>query len=174
MRVFSSSLPGVRWLLLGRLTVLFSRSLFRFLYSCKGFGFSVICYCSFWCLIARASWLWLIVMERDKHRNQKTRRRERAQRMQAEKRQTQNSKSKDCDSAEDDLPLKEKPKRPPPPSRRKKTTNNNNNSSDRNLSQSNAKEESLFEEDIIDGFAIFSFASYDDLEVRYIFHILSW
>lgn len=112
-------------------------------------------------------------MEKDKQRNQKTRRRERAQRMQAEKRQTQqqqqqqNSKSKDCDSAEDELPLKEKPKRPPPPNRRKKATSSGQSGRSSNgigAANGNVKE-SLYEEDIIDGFAIFSFTSYDDLEV---------
>jgi len=96
--------------------------------------------------------------------------------MQAEKRQTQNGKNKDCDSAEDDLPLKDKPKRPPPPNRRKKTnnnssSNNNNNSSSRNNNSNvsnGSSKENLYEEDIIDGFAIFSFTSYEDLEVSYL------
>lgn len=109
-------------------------------------------------------------MEKDKQRNQKTRRRERAQRMQAEKRQTQqqhNSKSKDCDSAEDELPLKEKPKRPPPPNRRKKAGGGSQSGRSANgiASANSAVKESLYEEDIIDGFAIFSFTNYDDLEV---------
>lgn len=112
-------------------------------------------------------------MEKDKQRNQKTRRRERAQRMQAEKRQTQqqqqqqqNSKSKDCDSAEDELPLKEKPKRPPPPNRRKKATGGQSGRGANGIAAANGNiKESLYEEDIIDGFAIFSFTSYDDLEV---------
>lgn len=84
------------------------------------------------------------VKRRSKQRN---RRRERAQRMQAER-------EKDVvggvpDSAEEDGSLvREKP--PRPPLRRKKP-----------------KEQSpLLEEDIIDGFSILAFKTYEDLEVR--------
>ena len=77
-----------------------------------------------------------------KQRNQRNRRRERAQRMQAQR----ESKAKDGDSAEDESPAREKPQRPP--NRRKKS------------------KEPPFEEDIIDGFSILAFRTYEDLEVR--------
>lgn len=51
----------------------------------------------------------------------------------------------DADSGEDESPVREKPQRPP--NRRKKS------------------KEALVEEDIIDGFAILGFRSYEDLEV---------
>lgn len=76
-----------------------------------------------------------------KQRNQRNRRRERAQRMQAQR----ESKAKDGDSAEDESPAREKP--PRPAVRRKKS------------------KEPMGEEDIIDGFAIMSFRTYEDLEV---------
>lgn len=76
-----------------------------------------------------------------KQRNQRNRRRERAQRMQAQR----ESKVKDGDSGEDESPAREKP--PRPPARRKKS------------------KEPLGEEDIIDGFAIMAFRTYEDLEV---------
>lgn len=76
-----------------------------------------------------------------KQRNQRNRRRERAQRMQAQR----ESKNKDGDSGEDESPAREKP--PRPPTRRKKSR------------------EPLGEEDIIDGFAIMAFRTYEDLEV---------
>lgn len=85
--------------------------------------------------------------------------------MQAEKRQTQHSKSKDCDSAEDELPLKEKPKRPPPNRRKKAAGQNGAGRAANGVGAIAAAKESLYEEDIIDGFSIFSFTSYDDLEV---------
>ncbi|VVC89298.1 unnamed protein product, partial [Leptidea sinapis] len=75
-----------------------------------------------------------------KQRNQKNRRREWAQRMQAQR----ESKTKDGDSGEDESPAREKP--PRPPARRKKS------------------KEPLGEEDIIDGFAIMAFRTYEDLE----------
>ncbi|KAK7874180.1 hypothetical protein R5R35_006226 [Gryllus longicercus] len=83
-------------------------------------------------------------MESDtKQRNQRNRRRERAQRMQAQR----ESKGRgDGDSGEDESPAREKP--PRPPNRRKKS------------------KEPAFEEDIIDGFAILAFRTYEDLEVR--------
>lgn len=55
------------------------------------------------------------------------------------------SKVKDGDSGEDESPAREKP--PRPPARRKKS------------------KEPLAEEDIIDGFAIMAFRTYEDLEV---------
>lgn len=96
------------------------------------------------------------VKRRSKQRN---RRRERAQRMQAER-------EKDVvggvpDSAEEDGSLvREKP--PRPPLRRKKP-----------------KEQSpLLEEDIIDGFSILAFKTYEDLEVRifmfFVYHIVEY
>lgn len=79
-----------------------------------------------------------------KQRNlQRNRRRERAQRMQAQR----ESKVKDGDSGEDESPAREKP--PRPPARRKKSR------------------EPLAEEDIIDGFAIMAFRTYEDLEVNH-------
>uniref|UniRef100_A0A1B6C6L4 Uncharacterized protein n=1 Tax=Clastoptera arizonana TaxID=38151 RepID=A0A1B6C6L4_9HEMI len=80
-----------------------------------------------------------------KQRTQRNRRRERAQRMHAQKRE--NKTKNGIDSAEDDSPTREKPQRPPPPSRRKKNN-----------------KEPQFEEDVIDGFAILSFRSYEELE----------
>lgn len=85
-------------------------------------------------------------MENDvKQRTQRNRRRERAQRMLAQKRE--NKVKNGADSGEDESPTREKPQRPPPPSRRKKT------------------KDPAGDEDVIDGFAILSFKSYDDLEV---------
>ncbi|KAJ2949066.1 hypothetical protein O0L34_g6006 [Tuta absoluta] len=75
-----------------------------------------------------------------KQRNQRNRRRERAQRMQAQR----ESKVKDGDSGEDESPAREKP--PRPTARRKRS------------------KEPLGEEDIIDGFAIMAFKTYEDLE----------
>lgn len=86
------------------------------------------------------------IMENDvKQRTQRNRRRERAQRMLAQKRE--NKVKNGADSGEDESPTREKPQRPPPPSRRKKT------------------KDPAGDEDVIDGFAILSFKSYDDLEV---------
>lgn len=82
-----------------------------------------------------------------KQRNQRIRRRVRAQRMQAE-RDRDVVDGGDPDSAEEEqIAAREKPARPP--LRRKKP-----------------KEPApLLEEDIIDGFAILAFKSYEDLEV---------
>ena len=61
--------------------------------------------------------------------------------------QRESKANNDGDSGEEDeSPVREKPQRPP--NRRKKS------------------KEPLVEEDIIDGFAILGFKSYDDLEVR--------
>uniref|UniRef100_A0A1B6L2Q1 Uncharacterized protein n=1 Tax=Graphocephala atropunctata TaxID=36148 RepID=A0A1B6L2Q1_9HEMI len=79
-----------------------------------------------------------------KQRTQRNRRRERAQRMLAQKRE--NKVKNGADSGEDESPTREKPQRPPPPSRRKKS------------------KDPVFEEDVIDGFAILSFKTYEDLE----------
>lgn len=81
-----------------------------------------------------------------KQRTQRNRRRERAQRMHAQKRENKGKNA--ADSGEDESPTREKPQRPPPPNRRKKS------------------KEPPFEEDVIDGFAILSFRSYEELEVR--------
>lgn len=81
-----------------------------------------------------------------KQRNQRNRRRERAQRMQAQ-RESQGQEKGGGDSAEDESPSREKPQRPPPPNRRKRS------------------KEPSFEEDVVDGFAILSFKSYEDIEV---------
>lgn len=80
---------------------------------------------------------------------QRNRRRERAQRMQAER--ERDVDGGDPDSAEEDekCPTSVRDKPPRPPLRRKKI-----------------KEPSpLLEEDVIDGFAILAFKSYEDLEV---------
>lgn len=79
--------------------------------------------------------------------HQRNRRRERAQRMQAQRESKAASGQKDIigDSGEDESPVREKPHRPP--NRRKKL------------------KEPVYEEDIIDGFAILAFKSYEDLEV---------
>lgn len=77
-------------------------------------------------------------MEKEvKHRLKRNRRRERAERMQAQR--------DHGDSAEDETLTGVKP--PRPPIRRKKL------------------KEPTFEEDIIDGFAILAFRSYEELEV---------
>lgn len=58
------------------------------------------------------------------------------------------AKKHELDSGEEDeISINEKAQRPPPPNRRKK------------------KETALFDEDVVDGFAILSFKSYEDLEV---------
>lgn len=72
---------------------------------------------------------------------QRNRRRKRAQRMQAQRDKTKNADSNE----EDESPVREKT--PRPPIRRKKS------------------KDPLAEEDIIDGFAIYGFRSYEDLEV---------
>lgn len=77
--------------------------------------------------------------------HQRNRRRERAQRMQAQRESIAGQKDITGDSGEDESPVREKP--PRPPNRRKKL------------------KEPLYEEDIIDGFAILAFKSYEDLEV---------
>lgn len=79
----------------------------------------------------------------DNEVKQRNRRRKRAQRMQAQR----ENKVKDGDSGEDDSPVRDKPQRPP--IRRKKS------------------KEPLVEEDIIDGFAILGFRTYEDLEVSF-------
>jgi len=78
---------------------------------------------------------------------QRNRRRERAQRIQAER---DNKKSAEVggkinDDSADESPTRQKPSKPP--NRRKKA------------------KEPLYEEDIVDGFAILAFKSYEDLEV---------
>ncbi|XP_045478502.1 extensin-like isoform X3 [Harmonia axyridis] len=78
----------------------------------------------------------------DQEVKQRNRRRKRAQRMQAQR--ENNPKQRDGDSADEDI-VREKPQRPP--NRRKKS------------------KEPLCEEDIIDGFAILGFKTYDDLEL---------
>lgn len=78
-------------------------------------------------------------------RIKRSKRRERAQRMHAKKHE--------LDSGEEDEELsaaKEKAQRPPPPNRRKKKE---------------TAAAAMFDEDVVDGFAILSFKSYDDLEV---------
>lgn len=82
-------------------------------------------------------------METDikQQRIKRSKRRERAQRMHAKKHELDSGE-------EDELSAKEKAaQRPPPPNRRKK------------------KDTALFDEDVVDGFSILSFKSYEDLEV---------
>jgi hypothetical protein len=88
-----------------------------------------------------------VIMEIDvKHTKQRNKRRERAQRMQAER--GKDADGVGIDSADEDS---KKPIRPP--QRRKKA----------NI----FKEPSpILEEDVVDGFAILSFKTYEDLEVR--------
>lgn len=90
----------------------------------------------------------------DNEVKQRNRRRKRAQRMQAQRQEKEKGavgaggKGRDRhpgDSGEDESPVREKP--PRPPTRRKKSR------------------EPLVEEDIVDGFAILGFKSYEDLEV---------
>lgn len=84
------------------------------------------------------------VRQRSKQRN---RRRERAQRMQAERDRDVVEGGEPDDSADEESP--KPPVREKPPQRRKKP-----------------KEHSpLLEEDIVDGFAILAFKTYEDLEV---------
>lgn len=91
-----------------------------------------------------------------KQRTQRNRRRERAQRMQAQKRENK-VKNGGADSGEDESPTREKPQRPPPPSRRKKS------------------KDPVFEEDVIDGFSILSFKTYEELEVSgYILNLVKY
>lgn len=88
-----------------------------------------------------------------KHSKQRTKRRERAQRMQAERDNVVDGVglAEDPDSADEDS---KKPIRPP--QRRKKIV----------------KEPSpILEEDVVDGFAILSFKTYEELEVSGIFYI---
>lgn len=89
-----------------------------------------------------------------RRKKQRNRRRERAQRMQAE-RDRDVGGAGDPDSAEEDSSVvREKPSRPP--LRRKKP-----------------KEPSpLLEEDIIDGFSILGFKTYEDLEVSHVSYII--
>ncbi|XP_059480502.1 autism susceptibility gene 2 protein homolog isoform X2 [Neocloeon triangulifer] len=77
---------------------------------------------------------------------QRNRRRERAQRIQAERdiKKSAEVKLNADDSADDESPTRHKPTKPP--NRRKKT------------------KEPVYEEDIVDGFAILAFRSYEDLE----------
>lgn len=84
-------------------------------------------------------------METDirQQRIKRSKRRERAQRMHAKKHELDSGE-------EDEVSAKEKAQRPPPPSRRKKKT---------------AETAAMFDEDVVDGFAILSFKTYDDLEV---------
>lgn len=89
--------------------------------------------------------VWTMENEVKQRNLQRNRRRERAQRMQAQR----ESKVKDGDSGEDESPAREKP--PRPPARRKKSR------------------EPLAEEDIIDGFAIMAFRTYEDLEVNQLY-----
>lgn len=93
----------------------------------------------------------VIIMEIDvKQSKQRNKRRERAQRMQAERDKDADGVGiVDGDSADEDS---KKPIRPP--QRRKKNANT-------------FKEPSpILEEDVVDGFAILSFKTYEDLEVR--------
>lgn len=87
-----------------------------------------------------------------KHTKQKNKRRERAQRMQAERDKDAGGVGiVDGDSADEES---KKPIRPP--QRRKKANNI-------------FKEPSpILEEDVVDGFAILSFKTYEDLEVSFI------
>jgi len=82
-------------------------------------------------------------METDikQQRIKRSKRRERAQRMHAKKHELDSGE-------EDELSSKEKAQRPPPPNRRKKK-----------------ETAAMFDEDVVDGFAILSFKSYEDLEV---------
>jgi hypothetical protein len=88
-----------------------------------------------------------VIMEIDvKHTKQRNKRRERAQRMQAERDKDADGVGNVDSADEDSKPIR-------PPQRRKKA----------NL----FKEPSpILEEDVVDGFAILSFKTYEDLEVR--------
>lgn len=87
--------------------------------------------------------------QRTQQRNR--RRRERAQRIQAERDNKKSAEvgAKPNDDSADESPTRVKPTKPP--NRRKKA------------------KEPLYEEDIIDGFAILAFRSYEDLEVSPLF-----
>lgn len=81
---------------------------------------------------------------------QRNRRRKRAQRMQQELKETNANKANADESETEDVI----PKKPPrPPNRRKK--------------QKDLLKEPLCEEDIVEGFSILQFRSYEDLEVSF-------
>lgn len=82
-------------------------------------------------------------------KNQKNKRRERAQRMQAEK-DIDIVGGGEVDSGEDDYETLKRDKVARPPVRRKRSKDSS----------------PILEEDIIDGFAILAFKTYEDLEVR--------
>jgi len=93
-------------------------------------------------------------METDikQQRIKRSKRRERAQRLHAKKHELDSGE-------EDELSAKEKAQRPPPPNRRKKK-----------------ETVAMFDEDVVDGFAILSFKSYEDLEVcnRHLIKLFSY
>lgn len=82
-----------------------------------------------------------------KQRTQRNRRRERAARMQRQQKERQAKGGDEGGSGEDgdESPARETPQRPPNRKKRNK--------------------EPMYEEDFIDGFAIISFKTYEDLEV---------
>ncbi|KAJ8880991.1 hypothetical protein PR048_017464 [Dryococelus australis] len=90
-------------------------------------------------------------MENERQRNQRNRRRERAQRIQAQR----ESQANEGDSGDDEVPVREKP--PRPLNRRKKLKE---------------LKEPLFLEDIVDGFSILAFRTYEDLQVSQVFVIV--
>lgn len=111
-----------------------------------------------------------------KSRKQRNKRRERAQRMQAEREKDADGVGADVIADGDDSDDDSRKKSPiRPPQRRKKVAASaiavvavcNNNSKHDNNNCTQFKEPSpILEEDVVDGFAILSFKTYEDLEVR--------
>lgn len=110
-----------------------------------------------------------------KSRKQRNKRRERAQRMQAEREKDADGVGADVIADGDDSDDDSRKKSPiRPPQRRKKVAASaiavvavcNNNSKHDNNNCTQFKEPSpILEEDVVDGFAILSFKTYEDLEV---------
>lgn len=111
-----------------------------------------------------------------KSTKQRNKRRERAQRMQAEREKDADGVGADVIADGDDSDDDSRKKSPiRPPQRRKKAASsiaavvvaaNNNIKHDNNNSTQFKEPSPILEEDVVDGFAILSFKTYEDLEVR--------
>lgn len=103
----------------------------------------------------------IYAISQQKNHKTKTKRRERAQRMQAEKDiEIVGGGAELLDSGdEDDYETLKRDKAVRPPVRRKR-------SSQQNTAATKDIQSPILEEDIIDGFAILAFKTYEDLEVR--------
>lgn len=105
-----------------------------------------------------------------KSTKQRNKRRERAQRMQAEREKDADGVGADVIADGDDSDDDSRKKSPiRPPQRRKKAASSNavanNNIKDNNNSTQFKEPSPILEEDVVDGFAILSFKTYEDLEV---------